>query len=303
MKPNLSSLDLNLILTLAAILEERNLTKAAARLHVTQSAVSQALKKLRDILGDSLLTRSPSGLILTPRAEELLPQISAAINHLEMVFASNAEFDPLTATRTYRIVATDYCELTILPILSKALEERAPGMSIHLTQSNARIPHAEIVKGEVDLVLGFFPEYPADFYQRKLFTEEFVTCMRSDHELTKEPLTLEKFIQAKHILVSPWGGAVGLVDDLLAEQSMSRRVSRWVPHFQTVPHMLTDSDFISTLPRRVVERFEKLFSLVIIPTPVTVPSFGVFAFWHERTNRNPADIWLRNLLYELAQSL
>ncbi len=303
MKPNLSSLDLNLILTLAAILEERNLTKAAARLHVTQSAVSQALKKLRDILSDSLLTRSPTGLILTPRAAELLPQISIAISQLETVFASNTEFDPLTSTRTYRIVATDYCELTILPVLSKALEQRAPGMSIQLTQSNIRIPHAEIVKGEVDLVLGFFPEYPADFYQRKLFTEEFVTVMRANHSLACGPLTLEKFIRAQHILVAPWGGAVGLVDELLAAQSLTRRVSRWVPHFQTVPHMLTDSDFISTIPRRVAERFESLFSLVVVPTPIEVPHFSIFAFWHERTNRNPADIWLRNLLYELSLSL
>lgn len=300
MKQNLSSLDLNLILTLAAILEERNLTKAAARLHVTQSAVSQALKKLREILSDSLLTRSPSGLILTPRAEKLLPQISIAITQLESVFSSNTEFDPLTSTRTFHIAATDYCEITILPALSKALDERAPGVSIHLMQSNSRIPHAEMTKGDVDLALGFFPEYPADFYQRKLFTEEFITAMRVDHPLASEALTLEKFIQAQHILVAPWGGSVGLIDELLAAQSQVRRVSRWVPHFQTVPPMLAESDYISTLPRRVVERFEKMLSLLIVPTPISVPDFGIFAFWHERTNRNPADIWLRELLYELS---
>lgn len=303
MKPNLSSLDLNLILTLAAILEERNLTKAAARLHVTQSAVSQALKKLREVLGDSLLTRSPTGLLLTPRAVELMPQINLAISQLEVIFAGNAEFDPLTSTRTFRIVATDYCEITILPALSQALEERAPGISIHLTQSNERIPHAEVVKGEVDLVLGFFPEYPADFYQRKLFTDEFVTVMRAQHALANGPLTLEDFIGAQHILVAPWGGAVGLVDDLLAVQSRSRRVSRWVPHFQTIPHLLADSDYISTMPHRIAKRFEKLFSLAILPTPLAVPDFSIFTFWHERTNKDPADIWLRSLLQELSLSL
>ena len=301
---HLRSLDLNLILALDALLEERNVTRAAARVGITQSAMSHALARLRTLTGDALLVRTASGMVTTARAEELGPPIRRALEGVATALRPPQAFDPKTAERRIRIGTGDYGEIVLLPRLLKRLAKEAPRVDLRVVFQSDNLAGV-LRSGDVDLLLR--PVFAADLgpgmYSRELFDERFVCVVRRGHPLASKRLTLTRYIAASHALISPAGKEGSQTDDALARMGVSRRVALTVPHFLVAPHIVAQSDLVLTLAARVANMLAAPLGLVILEPPpeLRLDGFTMSAVWHERTHADPAQRWMREVIAEIAK--
>ena len=297
----LAGVDLNLVMALDALLAERHVTRAAARLGVTQSAASHALGRLRDLFGDPLLVRGPRGaMIPTPRAETLAPQVHRVLIELAGVLRGEV-FDPATARRTFRIGAGDYAEVVLLPRLIERIRRVAPGIELWVHPFDDH-GDAELAAGTLDVV--FSPPRGAarvaGAYEKVLFHEDFTCIVRAEHPLAGGKLTLPRYCSAAHVLVAPRGTPGSLVDDALAEHGRTRTIALAVPHFLVVPHIVAGSDLVATLAKRVAALFVDTLGLVTLSPPVQLPRFEMALAWHERNHHDAAHRWLREQLLAVA---
>ncbi|MBL0214808.1 MAG: LysR family transcriptional regulator [Myxococcales bacterium] len=297
----LQGVDLNLVVALDALLAERHVTRAAARLGITQSAASHALARLRDLLGDPILVRGPrGGMMPTPRAEELAPQIHRVLVDLAGVLRG-ATWDPATMRRTFRIGASDYVELVLLPRLIERISRLAPGVELWV---HAFADHGdeELAAGTLDVVIGppRGSARPAASYEKVLFDESFTCILRAGHPLADSRMTLARYCSVPHLLIAPRGTPGSFVDDALAELGKTRRVALAVPHFLVVPYIIAGSDLVATIATRVAARFSEALGLVTMPPPVQIPKFQIALAWHERNHRDAPQRWLREQLLAVA---
>jgi DNA-binding transcriptional LysR family regulator len=301
---HLRSLDLNLILALDALLEERSVTRAARRVGITQSAMSHALARLRAVTGDALLVRTASGMVATARAEELGPPIHRALEDVATALQPPQAFDPKTAERRIRIATGDYGEIVLLPCVLKRLAKEAPRVDLRVVFQGDN-PAGMLRSGDVDLLLS--PVFAADVgpgtYARKLFDERFVCVVRRGHPLASKKLTLARYVAASHALISPRGKEGSQTDDVLVRMGLSRRVAVTVPHFLVAPHIVAQSDLVLTLPARVANMLAAPLRLVILepPSELRLDGFTMSAVWHERTHADPAQRWTRDVFAEVAK--
>lgn len=307
---DLAGVDLNLALALDALLAERHVTRAAARLGITQSAASHALARLRDLLGDPLLVRGPGGtLVPTARATALAPTIARVLAELGTALrGAPPAFDPATAHRTFHLATSDYVELLLLPRLAARLAARAPHIDLWahvLVDWGDR----ELASGEMDLVLGPLrtggvARASTSIYEKALFAEKFRCVVRADHPLASaQRMTLARYCASAHVLVAPRGRPGSFVDDALAAQGRARRVALAVPHFLVVPHVLATTDLVATLASRIVDLYRDTLGLVDFAPPLAIPDFTIAAAWHERAHHDPAHRWLREQVFEVAAEL
>lgn len=298
--PRLASVDLNLLIALDVLLRERNVTRAAARLGLSQSAMSHALRRMRNLFGDQLFVSTPRGVLPTPRAEELAGPIERILKEVEHVL-DRPRFDPATAQRKFLIIASDYSQFVILPRLVSYFAQHAPGIDLAFRTAPSMV-FQKLERGDADLAVGRFDADMEDGYRQELFHEEFVCMVRADHPVLRQGLTLERFIALPHALVAPRESAdTGVVDTVLAKHGKKRRISLSVPHFLVAPYAIAGSDMVLTIPTRVAKAFEKPFQLRIVPPPLEVPGFTISQYWHERSQNDPAHAWLRGVLRKLAQ--
>jgi DNA-binding transcriptional LysR family regulator len=298
----LAGLDLNLLRALDALLAERHVTRAAARLGMTQSAASHALARLRDALGDPLLVRGSRGqMVPTARAETVAGPLRDALAGLARAVHGPPAFAPATATRTFHIATTDYVELVLLPALIARITTTAPGVDLWI-HDNPESRGADLETSPIDVaILPRGRVTTAGVLERNLFEEQFVCVMRAGHPLAaRRRLTLARFCAAAHLLVAPRSLPGGIVDDRLAALGRSRRVVIGVPHFLAAAHVLARTDLISTLPRRVVETMAPLIGLVAVPPPLELAGFTLGVLWHERHQHDPGHRWLRDQLVAIA---
>jgi DNA-binding transcriptional LysR family regulator len=303
---HLRSLDLNLILALDALLEERSVTRAAQRVGITQSAMSHALARLRAVTGDALLVRSASGMVATARAEELGPPIRRALETVATALQPPQAFDPKTAERRIRIGTGDYGEIVLLPRVVERMAKEAPRVDLRVVFQGDN-PGGMLRSGDVDLLLS--PVFAADvgpgMYARKLFDESFVCVVRRGHPLASKKLTLARYVAASHALISPRGKEGSQTDDALARMGLSRRVAVTVPHFLVAPHIVAQSDLILTLAARVADTLAAPLGLEILkpPSELRLDGFTMSAVWHERTHADPAQRWAREVFAEVAKDI
>ena len=298
---DLAAVDLNLLRALDALLAEQHVTRAAARLGVTQSAASHALGRLRELLGDPLLVRGPRGTLLpTARAEELAPVVERALAELAAAWRG-AAFAPATAQRRFTIGASDYAELVVLPALAARIAAAAPRIDLQVRPVPDDTAGA-LARGELDAVLT--PARPRDLtggcFQRHLFEEDFTVAMRGGHPAATARLTLERFCALDHLLVAPRGTPGSFVDDALAAMGRRRRVAVAVPHFLIVPHVLAATDLIVTIASRVAAAFVPSHALATRPLPLAIAPFAVHLLWHERTTADAGQRWLRDQIVAAA---
>jgi DNA-binding transcriptional LysR family regulator len=298
----LRQLDLNLLRALDALLVERHVTRAAARLSLTQSAASRALARLREELGDPLLVRGPTGALLpTPRAEQLGPVVRRALEELAAAWRGEI-FDPATARRRFTLTGADYAELVLLPGLTTRLAELAPHVQLVFVSMPNDLQGA-LASGAVDVLLAPHGPHASGLYQRQLFDESFVVAMRAGHPAATGKLTVDRFCELSHLLISPRGQPGGAVDDALAALGRRRHVAVMVPHFLVAPHVIAASDLVITMAMRMVAAFAATFELVTRPTPLPVPGFTIHLQWHERTHADPGQRWFREQVAQVAASL
>jgi len=291
----LAGIDLNLIVALDALLDERHVTRAAQRLGVTQSAASHALARLRALLRDPVLVRGTGGAMLpTALALRLAPQIRKVLDELAGVLRGEA-FDPATAKRTFRLGGSDYSELVLLPRLSARLAKLAPGIDLWVHTYDDR-GDDELVSGRLDAVLAPTRPIarPSGMFQKVVFEESFTCVMRAKHPLAKSKLTLARYCETPHLMVAPGGTPGSLVDEALAAVGRTRRVAMAVPHFLVVPYVIEGSDMIATLATRIAKLFASTLDLVMMPPPVDIPSFEMALTWHERNHHDAAQRWFRD---------
>lgn len=301
----LAGFDLNLLLVLDALLAERHVTRAAARLGLTQSAASHALSRLRALLGDPLLVRGPGGaMVPTPRAEALQPALRQALAHLDRALRGTPAFEPATARRTFRVATTDYGELVLLPPLIAALTREAPEVDLWAVQIPTD-PADALAAGTVDCAIGVWRDrpWPAGIYQKKLFDERFTCVVRRGHPAAKQRLTLARYVSLPHVLIAPGGRPGSFVDEALADLGKTRRVAVTVAHFLVAPHVVTASDMIVTIPARVARALAKPLRLALLEAPLELPGFTMSMVWHERAHQDPAQRFLREQLTRVSQAL
>jgi DNA-binding transcriptional LysR family regulator len=291
MSNTLRKLDLNLLVTLDALLLEHNVTRAAERLNLSQPAVSVQLAKLRDVFGDPLLLPGPRGMLPTARADALRAPLRLALESLERAVTPATPFDPATASNTWRVAAADYGESTIVLPALIGLRSAAPGTRLAvLDLAPSRIAR-QAEQGEIDLAFHIREDAPAGLRQRLMFKERYVLVGRAAHPGLKRRPTLKQFCKLDHVIVSTDGGGFhGTTDTALAQLGLARRVVLSVPHFLFLKSVLANTDLVAMLPSRLVRDAS---DLRVVEPPVEVPGFEMLMLWHERSHRDPSHQWLR----------
>lgn len=297
------TLDLNLLRVFDAVMTEQNLTRAAGRLAMTQPAVSNAVKRLREALGDELLIRTAHGVKPTTRAESLWPAVRRALSELEEAVAPRS-FELAKAHATFRMAMADATAALLLPRLVRLIESDAPGIDIRMVPLTTREPRPMLLRGDIDLAIGFFPGVVAQLQgatdtpirHERLYRGEYVCVMRKDHPLANKELSLDAYCNANHLLVSFSGRARGLVDDALLSVNRERRILLTVNQFFTAGKVVAASDLLMVLPRHLIEATGMTEALVAKDLPFAMPDVHIDMLWHERDARSPGHRWLREQL-------
>jgi DNA-binding transcriptional LysR family regulator len=295
---DIRSIDLNLLVALDALLAERNVTRAAARLNLSQSAMSAALARLRALFGDPLLLRSSGGMLATSKGQELVAPVRLVLTEIGRLVQRPERFDPADTVRVFTIAASDYVEYAVLPRLVDFLEARAPRAQLAVRPMDFGAIGRHLESGEVDLGILGAAFAPPSVRSRPLFVERFVCVARKGHPGLGERLTVDEYCALDHVLVSPSGAAFSAqADDALAALGRSRHVRLSVPHFLLVPEILKRSDMIAVLPERLARGYGDRFR--VLELPFDLAPFSIVATWHERTHRDPALVWLRQSIADL----
>ncbi|HYG54154.1 MAG TPA: LysR family transcriptional regulator [Burkholderiales bacterium] len=293
---NVEQVDLNLLRVFDAVLGERSVTAAAARLGLTQPAVSNALARLRNLLGDGLFVRTPSGMDATPFARELAEPVRQALALLDSALAHGPGFDPATSSRAFRFYMSDLGQIEFLPPLVERVHRVAPRVRLEAVALEVDDIGAALGAGALDLAVGFLPGLGPPVQRRALFRDPYLCLMRADHPITN--LTRKRFLAASHALVTYRGGH-RVVEDAMEREGIARHVALRMPHFTVAPMLLERTDLILTLPARVARVFEKRGRLKTLPPPLPIPPAEVAVHWHERFEGDPGNRWLRDLVIEL----
>ncbi|HET6969905.1 MAG TPA: LysR family transcriptional regulator [Phenylobacterium sp.] len=294
---DIRSVDLNLLRTLDALLDERSVTRAAARLRLTQPAVSGALARLREAFGDGLFVRTQRGLLPTPRALALADPLKRVLFDAEALVRAPA-FEPGTATLRLSIVASDYAQRVIVTPFFASLQRSAPGLSVAIRPLEPSRVAALFEQGQADLAILPTTLAPPHLHGRRLLDDRYVLAMRGGHPAAAQrPTSIDTFLELQHALVSPDGGGFqGPVDEALAALGLTRRVVASAPSFLGLLDLLRATDLVAAAPERLVRDVPDLTACEL---PVATPGFTMIAAWHARTHLDPAHRWAREQLFRL----
>jgi DNA-binding transcriptional LysR family regulator len=298
---NIDDLDLNLLRVLQAVLAEKSATRAAKRLHVTQSAVSNALGRLRAALGDPLLVRNARGLSATPRARALEPRLASIMRSVEALLGDEAAFDPGATTREFTLACADYCTTILGPPLCELLRARAPRATLRFVPLE-RLSEGEGLAGNIDLHLGMPSQVPNGCSSASLFKDSFVCALRRRSRPAPRRLSLEAYLAADHVRVSVLSSTHDPVDVALGKRGLSRRVVLTVPHFSVVP-LLVERGYVATLSRRLAQAQARSYELSLCDPPLALGERATRMIWHDRTDADPGSRFLRQLVRDAAATL
>lgn len=310
---NLERIDLNLLVYLDVLLREKNVTRAAEQLGITQPAMSNGLKRLRDLLNDPLLIRSSTGMTPTERALEIQPTLREILGNLNQLLEPKQEFKPLSSNRAFRIMASDYAEATLMPALIKAMRSEAPNVLLDfLTPSD--VSYQDVEQGKVDLAINRFNEIPQSFHQVTLWNDSFSCLMNRSNPIANR-FTLKTYLEAQHIWVSKTGmgvgfgvnpeksGGLGWIDQALERIGQKRKMSIFTRHYQIPPLIIQRTDLIATIPTRIARLHAENSHLVLKEPPFYIPEMELKMAWSPLLHHNPAHRWIRQLILYVARQI
>ena len=311
---NLQKIDLNLIVYLDVLLREKNVTRAAEQLGITQPAMSNILRRLRSLFNDPLLVRSSEGMTPTERAKELQPRIREILLDVGTLLEPRTEFRPYSTSRMFRIMASDYAEATLVPRLVKALRSEAPNVILDfLTPSD--VSHRDMDQGRVDLAINRFNEIPQSFHQVLVWRDTF-SCLLSADSPYLYRLNLKDYLDAQHVWVSKTGmgvgfgvnpdksGGLGAIDQALQRLGKKRQISVFTRHYQMPAMLAANKDLIATLPTRVANlQAQNNPQIVVKEPPFFIPEFELKMAWSPLLQHHPAHKWLRQLIIHVARQI
>lgn len=295
--------DLNLLPVFVAMMEERNVTRAAERLGITQPALSNALSRLRDTLRDPLFIRERYGMKPTQMAEDLAPVIGAALASIDDVILGQQDFDPARATRLFTIAPNSYVEFVLMPAIVGRLRERAMGIKLRLTPFGNDVIETGAMSGTTDMVLGRIVDPPDNLVVQHLIDDGLACVVRADHPEIKDGISKKQYESLKHVNVLPPGRMRAGLFQALEQKDLKREVAVSVTHFLAVPEMIAVTDYCATLPSLICRQLARDPRLKVLPTPVDLGTFPVDVAWHVRYRNDPAHRWLRSLISEVAKEM
>lgn len=291
-------LDLNLLVTLETLLVEQNVTKAAARLNLSQPAVSAQLNRLRHEFDDPLLIPAQRGMTPTAKAMELLDPLRQALDQVRATVVSHRNFDPAQAKLTVSIACTDYLQAVVVKPLVVELRMRAPGVRVALRNLDVPQLDAQMARGDVDLALMTPQAASPGLRTRHLFNERYVLIGRRKHPRLREGITVEEFVEMDQVIVSlDGGGFVTPVDRVLADLGHRRNAVLSAASFLFVPEIVSYSDLVALVPERLVR--DRADKLMVIDCPFPVEGFAVGMVWHERCHGHGGQRWIREAIVSL----
>lgn len=292
---HINELDLNLLKSLYYLLQEQNVSRAAERMGVSQSAMSRTLARLREAFDDALFTRAAHGLLPTTRALHLLEPLEAILSRVDALMKPPV-YQPAMESGWFRIQTPDFPAVVYLPSRLVRIQALAPGLYVELRSLDKAV-FENVESGQVDLAIGLFPDAPERMLSRKLFEDRFVCLMRAGHPGTKAGgFSLAEYCQCDHILVSMRGRAKSGIDFALEKEGLDRRIGLRVQTFFPIPRILAYSDMIATMPALMAEYMARLHGLSICELPLPYPSLKIYMLWHERVHADARHRWMREQL-------
>ncbi len=283
--------DLNLIRTFVAIYETRSVSAAAKRLSVTQPSVSYALNRLRDVLHDPLFTRTRDGMVPTFNATQLFHAFRGALDSIEGAISATRQFDPQRSRRSFRLALSDLGELYFLPPLVQELKRIAPLVGLEIVQMDSERIGDWLQTGSVDAAVGNLTLVGGRARKKALFTESYSCLLSASHPTIGDTLSLAEYVAASHVVVSPFTGH-HLVEDVMNEMGLERKIALRVPHFTSLVAVIASTDLLLTLPTRIARAFAHEGRMRVLPLPFPIPSFDVNLYWYPQAEDSTAQQWL-----------
>lgn len=301
---NILNKDLNLLRIFQALWLERNVSRAAEKLGLSQPAISNALARMRVDFNDPLFVRASKGMVPTPMAEKVHARIEQALGIISDLYNEDEKFDPMKSDRIIVIRASDYVQQLVLPKLLHVLEVEAPGMKLIAKSLEGKLPKSEMEEGGCDVaVAGYFKTLPEGFYQQALIKNGFKCVVRKGHPVLKEKLTLKKYLELKHILINQSGDLHGMVDEVLAQTNKKRHIVSGISSFMAPGHVIQKTDFILTAPEKLCDHYKEVYHLELLTPPITVPAIEVVQVWHQKVHQDPPIKWFRSKIFEICKKM
>lgn len=290
-------IEASLIVLFDEIYQLQSVTRAAAKLGLSQPTVSVWLAKLRRALHDPLFVRTSAGMKPTPRADALIAPAREALTLLRRISGQETGFDPATAQRIFRICMTDASHITLLPRLLAHLRAAAPDVRLDVAAISASTAHA-LEAGDADLALGFVPGLESGFHEQALYAQDFVCLVSTRHPRIRDVVTLRDFRDEAHVAVLS-STSYPMLNNAMKRQRIARRVYLELPGFLGLASIVSSTDLIATVPRTIGETLARAGAVRVLACPVKLPSFSVKQYWHARYHHEPGHRWLRARCAEL----
>jgi DNA-binding transcriptional LysR family regulator len=296
---NLNKVDLNLFIVFDAIYTEANLTRAGQIVGITQPAVSNALARLRETFNDPLFVRTAQGMVPTPMAQNIIGPVRNALQLLRVSVQESRTFNPLQANKTFRISMTDLTEAVVLPPLFQRLRRLAPNVKIESMLAKRRETTKELAAGRLDFAMDAPLNTDPQVRHVKLLEDRYVCAMRRGHPLAKDKLSVDEYLSLSHIHISSRRSGLGMVDLALGKMGQQRKIALRSQHYMMATQVIQHTDMAVTVP----ERFARRHDLHQVSLPVEIPPLETHIYWHESTDQDPANRWMREQMIEIAQQV
>ncbi|MCW8833566.1 MAG: LysR family transcriptional regulator [Colwellia sp.] len=310
---NISKIDLNLLIYLDVLLREKNVTRAASQLNITQPAMSNGLKRLRTLFNDPILVRTSDGMVPTERARTLAPSIRKILLELEETLQGEEEFNEKSSTRVFRIMASDYAASTLLPRLLKLLNRVAPSITIDI-MTPSDVTFHDVEAGKIDMAINRFEELPQSFHQKSIWRDSFSCLLSADNPVVSK-FNLNSYLAAKHVWVSKTGFGVGIgmtpgdiqklgwVDEALARLGKKRDIKVFTRNYHVAMQLAFEDNLIATLPTKAALLHENDANYIIVRPPFEIPDMELKMIWSPLLHHDASHIWFRQLVIEAARQV
>jgi DNA-binding transcriptional LysR family regulator len=308
---NISKIDLNLLIYLDVLLREKNVTRAAGQLNITQPAMSNGLKRLRTLFGDPILVRTSDGMVPTERARALSPVIRKILLELEEALQGEEEFNEQHSQRVFRVMASDYAASTLLPNLLKRVNQIAPNVTIDI-MTPSDVTFHDVEAGKIDMAINRFDALPQSFHQKTIWRDTFSCLLSAENDVVAK-FNLNTYLSAKHVWVSKTGFGVGVgmdpkdvqklgwVDEALARLGKKRDIKVFTRNYHVAMQLAYEDDLVATLPSKAAELHANDKNFVIVKPPFEIPDIELKMIWSPLLHHDASHIWFRQLVIEAAK--
>lgn len=293
---DITSIDLNLLPVLDALLRQRSVTLAARELDMSQSAVSTALGRLRGALGDQLFVRTGHGMLPTPRASQLAEPVAAILDKVRDEVLSTRGFVPSESERTFTLGLSDVGSYVLWPRIVGAVSKQAPTVRLRLRVMSQPLIASALESAEVDVALGAYPDLPDTLYQRRLFERKYIAMVRSGHPLAGKRLSLQAFARCPQAVVRLASGIQDRIDESLGAQGLRRERVLEMPSYLMLPPLLDAGDHLAVIPGQLADAFARHGHFKLLKLPLELPASVIRMHWHKRFNEDAGNVWLRGVI-------